>query len=54
VHLDSPAEDESIAFLHQEVERACPILNLLLNPQSIEGTIVRESGANVLEPMVAA
>lgn len=41
VHLSSPASDEEIAALHEAVERACPILNLLLNPQQINGSIVR-------------
>lgn len=40
VTLESPESDERIAFLHAEVERTCPILNLLLNPQTIEGTVI--------------
>lgn len=43
VHLSSPASDEEIAALHEAVERSCPILNLLINPQQINGSIVRES-----------
>jgi uncharacterized OsmC-like protein len=43
VHLESPASDEEIAGLHEAVERACPILNLLLNPQTITGTINHRS-----------
>jgi uncharacterized OsmC-like protein len=39
VHIESPASREEIDGLHQAVERACPILNLLLNPQQISGTI---------------
>ncbi len=39
VHVRSPAPDEEIAALHDAVERACPILNLLTNPQQITGTI---------------
>jgi uncharacterized OsmC-like protein len=39
VHLESPASSEAIAELHAAVERTCPILNLLLNPQQITGTI---------------
>jgi uncharacterized OsmC-like protein len=39
VKLSSSASDETIAELHAAVERACPILNLLLNPQTIEGTV---------------
>lgn len=41
VRLDSPASDEDLARLHAEVERVCPILNLIRNPQEISGTIVR-------------
>jgi uncharacterized OsmC-like protein len=44
VRLDSPASPEEIAELHQAVERVCPILNLLLNPQTITGTIVQNGG----------
>jgi uncharacterized OsmC-like protein len=40
VQLSSPASAEAIAELHAAVERACPILNLLLNPQQITGTLV--------------
>jgi uncharacterized OsmC-like protein len=40
VNIASPASDEEIAALHEVVERACPILNLLINPQQINGTIV--------------
>ena len=39
VHLESPASSAEIAALHEAVERACPILNLLLNPQEIRGVI---------------
>ncbi|MER7499046.1 OsmC family protein [Nonomuraea pusilla] len=41
VLLDSPASDEELARLHAEVERVCPILNLLRDPQEVSGTIVR-------------
>ncbi|SRR5579883_3055823 len=40
VHLDSPASAEEITALHEAVERACPILNLLINPQQINGTVI--------------
>lgn len=40
VHITSPATDEVLADLHEAVERVCPILNLLLNPQTINGTLV--------------
>lgn len=39
VHLTSPADRATIDRLHDIVERACPILNLLQNPQVIEGTV---------------
>ena len=42
VHISSPAAPEEIAALHAAVERACPILNLLLNPQTIRGTVDHE------------
>ena len=39
VHIASPATPEEIASLYEAVERSCPILNLLINPQQIKGTI---------------
>jgi uncharacterized OsmC-like protein len=39
VHIASSASDEEIKALHEAVERACPILNLLINPQQINGTL---------------
>lgn len=39
LHIVSPASAEEIAALHAAVEKACPILNLLKNPQTIVGTI---------------
>ncbi|MGH2557483.1 MAG: OsmC family protein [Thermomicrobiales bacterium] len=41
VRLESPAPPEAIAELHTAVERACPILNLLVNPQQINGTVIQ-------------
>ncbi|NUR83562.1 MAG: OsmC family protein [Nonomuraea sp.] len=41
VQISSPASDEDLARLHAEVERVCPILNLLRNPQDIKGTVSR-------------
>jgi uncharacterized OsmC-like protein len=41
VLIASPASDEELARLHAEVERVCPILNLIRNPQPVTGTIVR-------------
>lgn len=40
VRLTSPASEERIRELHAEVERNCPIYNLLLNPQRITGRVV--------------
>lgn len=40
VHIASPASDEEINSLFEAVERACPILNLLVNPQQIKGSLV--------------
>ncbi|MYU10698.1 OsmC family peroxiredoxin [Streptomyces sp. SID8361] len=40
VHLTSPASKERIHELHETVERACPIYNLLTNPQHISGRVV--------------
>jgi uncharacterized OsmC-like protein len=40
VKLESPAPSEEIAALHEAVERACPILNLLVNPQQITGSLI--------------
>ena len=40
VHVTSPAAAEEIEALHAAVERACPILNLLLQPQAIAGRVV--------------
>jgi uncharacterized OsmC-like protein len=39
VQVVSPATPEAIAELHAAVERACPILNLLVNPQTIHGVV---------------
>lgn len=39
VRLVSPAAPEAVAELHEAVERACPILNLLVNPQTIHGVV---------------
>lgn len=39
VHIDSPAAPEEIAALHAAVEEVCPILNLLVNPQTIAGSV---------------
>ena len=39
IHIVSPASPEAIAALHAEVERTCPILNLLREPQRITATV---------------
>lgn len=52
VRLESPAPPEEIAELHAAVERACPILNLLANPQRIEGAIVHQP-SRAPEPTLA-
>lgn len=40
VQIRSQASATALAELHQVVERVCPILNLLVNPQPIHGTLV--------------
>jgi len=39
VHIESPASADDITRLHKAVEDVCPILNLLVNPQTINGTV---------------
>jgi uncharacterized OsmC-like protein len=43
VHVQSPASADEIAALHEAVEQACPILNLLVNPQQITGRIAHQT-----------
>lgn len=50
VRVESPASSDEIAALHAAVERACPILNLLLNPQEIRGNVQHVPSA---EPALA-
>jgi uncharacterized OsmC-like protein len=38
-HIDSPATADVIAELHTAVEAACPLYNLLTNPQVITGSV---------------
>src|SRR5258708_23633677 len=45
VTISSPASDEEIVTLHQLVECTCPILNLLINPQQINGKILNTAKA---------
>ena len=40
VHIKSPASAEALADLHHTVERVCPIFNLLVQPQTIQGALV--------------
>lgn len=39
VHIDSPASRADIDALFEAVERSCPILNLLRNPQAIKAEV---------------
>ena len=39
VHLGTSASDEAVDQLHDAVERLCPVLNLLRNPQAISGPV---------------
>jgi uncharacterized OsmC-like protein len=41
-YVTSPASDEELQALYEAVEQACPILNLLKNPQTLTGTIVHD------------
>jgi uncharacterized OsmC-like protein len=41
VHITSPASAQEIDGLRQAVEAVCPIYNLLKDPQTITGQIVR-------------
>lgn len=45
VHVSSPAGEAEIAAVHEAVERACPILSLLKNPQTITGTVEHSRSA---------
>lgn len=45
VQVQSSASDEALARLFEAVEKNCPVLNLLRNPQHIEGRVVRRSAA---------
>jgi len=53
VHITSSATPEALAELHEAVERVCPILNLLINPQSINGSIVHTLPAPELSAVAA-
>lgn len=40
VELDSTVSEEEIAALHHAVETWCPVLNLIKNPQPLQGKLV--------------
>ncbi|VFR23641.1 hypothetical protein ANDA3_1177 [plant metagenome] len=40
-HIESTASQEALEALHVAVEKWCPILNLLRNPQGLSGEVVR-------------
>ncbi|MFD1504726.1 OsmC family protein [Georgenia yuyongxinii] len=48
VTVSSPASAGTIEHLREEVERVCPVLNLLTRPQTITGSVV-----NTAQPVVA-
>lgn len=51
VHLDTSASDEAVDKLHGVVERLCPVLNLLRNPQAISEPVRRAvPAARVFSP----
>lgn len=52
VHIDSPAGRAEIDALFEAVERSCPILNLLRNPQSIRAE-VRHTDSSAPERLAA-
>jgi uncharacterized OsmC-like protein len=54
VHISSPASNQELTELHAAVERVCPILNLLVNPQQIAGTVVRTTGETVTSVTASA
>ncbi|MCU0491238.1 MAG: OsmC family protein [Chloroflexaceae bacterium] len=49
VHITSPAAVEELTALHAVVERACPILNLLQQPQQIYGVLHHTVPAEAVE-----
>lgn len=46
VHIGTSAPDDAVAALHEAVERLCPILNLLRNPQPVSGAVRRTTPAS--------
>lgn len=45
LYIESPESAETIAQLHEAVERVCPVLNLLANPQTIVGEVIHTAPA---------
>ncbi|WP_025848013.1 OsmC family protein [Paenibacillus ehimensis] len=40
LHIVSSESEQTIAELHEAVERVCPIFHLLKNPQEVEGVVI--------------
>ena len=38
-HIVSPADEQAVRAVHEAVEQWCPILNLLKQPQPLEGSV---------------
>lgn len=43
LYITSNESPETIAALHEAIERVCPIYNLLKNPQEIQGEVVHKT-----------
>lgn len=54
VEIESPAPPEQIRELHQAVEAVCPILNLLVNPQVISGSVTLNGSPNTSHLTIGA
>lgn len=54
VHVESPASAEDIASLHAVVEAMCPVLNLLINPQKIKGTVALTGMTGIVTSVAGA
>jgi len=54
VHLSSPASTEEIDALFEAVERSCPILNLLRQPQQVRGVVKHTRSASASASLEAA
>ena len=54
VEIESPAPPEQIRELHQAVEAVCPILNLLVNPQVISGSVTLNGSPNTSNLTIGA